>query len=198
VADLAWIQVVNQERADFAQEDNQAAGGHPTESSIVGSFLAELGRLKRIVAGMGLSVSDAEDVLQDVSVEALKRPGRGRSQQQNRRWLMKVTINRCLLEHRRGKTFRRRAVEILQRRLRSESDSMDGNAIAAEELEVVRKTLHQLDGSLLMPMVLRYFCDLNSTEIAEILSLSPSTLRSRLRQGRLTLAKQLIARGVEP
>jgi len=189
---------VSDVEANSAQQENQAASKRSSESNLVNVFLAEFGRLKRIVAGMGLTASDAEDVLQDVSVEALKRPEKGLSDEQNRRWLTKVTVNRCLLEHRRGKTFRRRATKVLSKRWRSASRSTDERAIIAEEIEIVRKTLHQLDGSLLMPMVLRYFCDLNSTEIAEVLSLSPSTVRSRLRQARLTLAKQLIARGVEP
>jgi DNA-directed RNA polymerase specialized sigma24 family protein len=62
----------------------------------------------------------------------------------------------------------------------------------------VRETLQKLDGSLLGPLVLRYFCDLNSTEIGQILELKQSTVRSRLREARLVLARQLMRRGVEP
>ena len=62
----------------------------------------------------------------------------------------------------------------------------------------MRRGLQQLDGSLLAPMVLRYFCDLNSSEVGRILDLSPSTIRSRLREARLILAKRLMKRGVEP
>jgi DNA-directed RNA polymerase specialized sigma24 family protein len=45
-------------------------------------------------------------------------------------------------------------------------------------------------------MVLRYFCDLNSKQVGEILALSPSSVRSRLRQARIILAKGLLERGV--
>ncbi len=62
----------------------------------------------------------------------------------------------------------------------------------------MRKTLQEMDESLLAPMVLRYFCDLNSREIGEILTLSPLAVRSRLRKARMILAKRLIKRGVEP
>ncbi|MBA7668715.1 hypothetical protein ES703_76830 [subsurface metagenome] len=66
---------MNERNADFAAEANQApasrkrgqaASERSSESNFVDVFLAELGRLKRIVAGMGLSASDSEDVLQDV------------------------------------------------------------------------------------------------------------------------------------
>ena len=42
------------------------------------------------------------------------------------------------------------------------SRATDEKVIIAEELEIVRENLQKLDDSLLAPMVLRYFCDLNS------------------------------------
>jgi RNA polymerase sigma factor (sigma-70 family) len=87
---------------------------------------------------------------------------------------------------------------MLKRRLETDSKPAAENAIVAEELEIVRQSLQKLDNSLLAPMVLRYFCDMNSKEVGEILALSPSTVRSRLREARIVLAKSLLERGVEP
>jgi len=196
---------VNEKNADFEAvlgtpngEADQPAGKRSSESSLVDIFIAELGRLKRIIAGMGLSASDAEDVLQDVSVQALKWAGKFQSRGQSVRWLIKVTVNRCLTEHRRRRSFRRRASEILKRRSENKTDLTAEKVIVAEELEIVRECLQGLDDSLLTPMVLRYFCQLNSTEVGEILGLSPSTVRSRLREARMILAKRLVERGVGP
>jgi DNA-directed RNA polymerase specialized sigma24 family protein len=66
----------------------------------------------------------------------------------------------------------------------------------AEELEIVRQSLQKLDDSLLGPVILRYFCDFNSKEVAETLGLKSSTVRSRLRDARMKLAKQLLERGI--
>jgi len=189
---------VNEINPDFEAEADQEAGKRSSELSFVDIFIAELGRLKRIVAGMGLSASDSEDVLQDVSVQALKWAGKFQSRGQSVRWLIKVTVNRCLTEHRRRRSFRRRASEILKRRAETKTDSTAEKVIVAEELEIVRKSLQGLDETLLTPMVLRYFCDLNSREIGEILALSPSIVRSRLREARMILARRLVKRGVEP
>jgi RNA polymerase sigma-70 factor (ECF subfamily) len=171
-----------------------------SELNFANIFLAELGRLKRIVAGMGLDVSDSEDVLQDVSIQALKQFRKYRTREECVRWLIKVTVNRCLMEHRRRRSFRRQASEILKRRLETNTCllSPDSKIIHSEELEIVRKSLQELEGSLLMVMVLRYFCGLNSTEMGEILDVSPSTIRSRLREARLILAGKLVERGIEP
>ncbi|GAI81191.1 unnamed protein product, partial [marine sediment metagenome] len=92
-----------------------------------------------------------------------------------------------------------RACEILKRRSENKTASKrtDEKVIDAEELEIVRESLQELDDSLLGPMVLRYFCDLNSKEVGEILGLKPSTVRSRLREARMILAKRLLERGVK-
>jgi RNA polymerase sigma-70 factor (ECF subfamily) len=197
---------VNEKSADFEAVlgipdgvGDQAAGERSSEANFVDIFFAELGRLRRIIAGMGLGASDAEDVLQDVAIQALRQTGKYRSREYGFRWLIKVTVNRCLTEFRRRKRFRRKASEILKRRPETKTDSttVENKAIVAEELEIMRKTLQEMDESLLAPMVLRYFCDMNSREIGEILSLSPSNVRSRLRKARMNLAKRLVERGIE-
>jgi RNA polymerase sigma factor (sigma-70 family) len=179
---------------------NNATNERLEKSSLIDVFSAELGRLKRIIAGMGLSASDSEDVLQDVSIKVLKQTRASETPEDSIRWLIKVTVNRCLMEHRRRRTFRRHVGEILKRKLENKADSKsaDEKAIVAEELEIVRESLQKLDDSMLAPMVLRYFCDLNSKKVGEILALSPSTVRSRLREARMILAKGLLERGVEP
>ncbi len=190
---------MNETNADFAAEAGQAASEQSSKSNL-NIFLAELGRLKRIVAGFGLSVPDGEDVLQDVSIKALRQSGKCRTTEESIRWLIKVTVNRCLMEHRRRWSFRRHTREILRRRaeIETNSNSTDKKVIVAEELEIVRENLQKLDDSLLGPVVLRYFCDLNSKEVGQILGLNPSTVRSRLREARMILARRLLERGVEP
>ena len=190
---------MNEIHAELAAEVDPAAGKEPSEASLMDVFTAELGRLKRIVAGMGLDASDGEDVLQDVSIRALKQSAAFASRQDGVRWLIKVTVNRCLMEHRSRKTFRRHAREILRRRQETKEAAKAAveKAVVAEELEIVRESLRDLDDSLLAPMALQYFCDLNSTEVGRILGLNPSTVRSRLREGRMILTKRLLERGVE-
>ncbi|MHC4315972.1 MAG: RNA polymerase sigma factor, partial [Planctomycetota bacterium] len=163
---------MNEKNADFEAEADNAASERSSEANFVDIFSAEMGRLKRIIAGMGLGASDAEDVLQDVVIQALRRAGKYQTKEDGIRWLIKVTVNRCLMEHRRRRSFCRRAPEILKRRSETRADltAADQNVIVTEELEIMRETLHELDESLLTPMVLRYFCDLNSREVGRILA----------------------------
>jgi RNA polymerase sigma factor (sigma-70 family) len=193
------MQTVNEIKPDLKVKLNQTAG-QQTSNSKLGVFFAEIGRLKRIVAGFGLSRSDGEDVLQDVSIKVLERSSENRTHKEYIRWLTKVTVNRCLTEHRRRRSFRRNARKILLRRGKNGAGSIraDEKTILAEELEIMRQSLKKLDDSLLGPVVLRYFCDFNSNQTAEILGLKSSTVRSRLREARMKLARQLLKRGIGP
>ncbi len=181
--------------------DTQGTQRRPSEPRSLTVFLAERDRLRRIAAGMGMKGADIDDVLQDVSVQVLKHAGRFGLENEMIRWLIRTTVNRCLMEHRRR--FSRRAPEILKRRpeLRQttsgDCDAADQAAVT-EELESVRLALIELDPSLLLVVVLRYFCDLNSKDISDILDLNASTVRSRLREARMALAGKLLQRGIEP
>jgi len=189
---------VNEIIVDFAALEDFPAGDRILELNLVEIFLVELGRLKRIVAGMGLNAADGEDVLQDVSIRALKQSGKFETKQECIQWLIRVTINQCLAEHRRRRSFRRKAGEILKRRQENKIYQTDKKVVLAEELEIVRESLQNLDEKLLGPVVLRYFCDLDSKEIGQILEVNSSTVRGRLREARMILAKRLLERGIEP
>lgn len=168
---------------------------------LVEVFLRERERLRRVAAGMGLDRADAEDVLQDVSIKVLRYEGTFEDDAGMTRWLIRTTVNRCLTEHRRR--FRHGASRILKRRpdlverLAADRGGADRLGLS-EELEIVRRTLLELDPALLPAMVLRYFCDLKSNEIAEILEWNASTVRGRLREARMILAGKLLQRGIEP
>jgi RNA polymerase sigma factor (sigma-70 family) len=196
---------VNLIGVDFTIEMKHAASEPLPESNLLDIFSAELGYLKKIIASMGLGSSDGEDVLQDVSIRVLKQQKSNSriallSREDSVKWLIKVTINRCLMEHRSRRTFRRHADEILKRWQETQkiSKAASEKVIVAEELKIVNESLQKLEDFLLAPMVLRYFCDLNSKEAGEILAISPSAVRSRLREARMILAKRLLERGVEP
>jgi RNA polymerase sigma-70 factor, ECF subfamily len=175
-------------------------GRREDQSPLLTVFLRERERLRRIAAGMGMDSADTEDVLQDVSIQVLNHADRFEQESMMMRWLVTTTVNHCLTEHRRR--FRHKASRILRRRpdLGRVLDQDVGTAERAglsEELEIVRRTLIELDPPLLLVVVLRYFCDLDSKAIAEIVAMNASTVRSRLREARLLLAGKLIQRGIE-
>ena len=138
--------------------------------------------------------------MQDVDLEAIRRPPKHCGAEEVRRWLIRVTVNRCLLEFRRRKRRQRAAVEVLQRwtKMKNVPLGPDKQAIRVEEIEAMRQCLSEIDESLQVPLAMKYFCDLNSNEIGEILELKPGTVRKRLCKGRVILAETLLRKGIKP
>jgi RNA polymerase sigma-70 factor (ECF subfamily) len=163
-------------------------------------FIGHVERLRRLVVAMGLSAEEGQDILQDVYVEAVKGPPKYRGDQEASQWLMRVAANRCLLEFRRRKRHRRAASEVVKQWavLEKNSSGPDKQAIRTEEVETMMQCLREMDESLQVPLAMRYFCDLNSTEIGEILDLEPGTVRKRLYKGRIILADALLLKGIKP
>jgi RNA polymerase sigma factor (sigma-70 family) len=191
---------VNGGQASFAGYDRQEA--QPAGTGLFRAFLQQQDRLRRIAAGMGLAAADIDDVLQDVSIQVLKQPDRFEREEVMAAWLIRTTVNRCVTEHRHR--FRRKAGKILKQRpeleraLTSGTPDATDHAAVAEELEIMRETMAELDPPLLELLVLRYFCGLDSNAISRTLGLNASTARCRLRDARLVLARKLTQRGVEP
>ncbi len=162
-------------------------------------FIGHIERLRRLVVAMGLNAEEGQDILQDVYVEAVKGPGKYRGDREASRWLMRVTANRCLLEFRRRKRHRRAASEVVKQwaEMDKKPSGPDKHAIRTEEVETMMQCLGEMDESLQVPLAMRYFCDLKSTEIGEIMELEPGAVRKRLHKGRIILADALLLRGIK-
>jgi len=159
--------------------------------------IQEYHRLRRFVVGMGLVGADAEDVLQDVATKALQHNQNHRSETESLAWLIKTCTNACRWEYRRRSTLRRHSQAAQDQAATGPSTATDNALIQSEQRQIVLTALEDLDEDLRTPMVLRYYCDMNSTQIARVLQQSPSTIRSRLSQARLRLAKDLKKQGVQ-
>jgi RNA polymerase sigma-70 factor (ECF subfamily) len=188
---------LSRKNAEFSQSANDSADKRSSKDEFLQMLLDRTPRLRRVIAGLGFGAADADDILQDVSLKAISEPPVYGTKQEAEGWLMKVTINCCMTEFRKRRRFARRASEIAERVETSQNQpAADENAISAEQIDMVQSGLKELDESLLAPLVLKYFCDMNSNEIGNVLALEPSTVRSRLRTARLALAKALTGRGL--
>lgn len=147
-------------------------------------------KLRRLAVAMGVGRTQVEDVLQDVYMAA-HRSAPTRDEESCRRWLFRVTVNRCRLEHRRRKRWQT-AWEKLTLAWEGWFGTGAVDAVAQrEEQAALRRALRQLPPELRNPVVLRYYCDLNSTEIGEVLDLPAATVRGQLSTARKRLAEAL-------
>jgi RNA polymerase sigma-70 factor (ECF subfamily) len=70
--------------------------------------------------------------------------------------------------------------------------------IQNEETFAMKQCFDEMDESFKVPLVMKYFCGLNSSQISEILELKPGAVRKRLHRGRKILADMLLKKGIKP
>jgi RNA polymerase sigma-70 factor, ECF subfamily len=146
-------------------------------------------RLSRLALGLGLKADQAADVLQDVYLMTLQKPPAIDEQAELARWLVRVTVNRCHLQHRRQSRWRKLWDSLAQTwNVGSCSTRRGINDELTREVNEALATLFDEDRQL---VALRYFADLNSREIGEIVGLPEATVRGRLRSARKKLAQEL-------
>jgi RNA polymerase sigma-70 factor (ECF subfamily) len=172
------------------------AVARPTDDRLQAVWQQTSTELARLVCAMGIAPTRAEDLLQDVYLTAWRKHPATDRHDELKRWLFRVTVNRCNLEHRRHTRWRRvlanlaRAVQHGGRRRAGCGDAAEA-ACRNEQRQVVRGALDRLDPPLRSVLVLRYFAEFDSKEIGRILELPDSTVRSRLRAARKKLAQAL-------
>ena len=163
-------------------------------------FIEEIERLKRLLIGIGMNQDDGEDVLQDVYLEAMRNPPKYGNPEEKARWLMRVTVNKCTLEFRHRRQNKRYEKEFIQRRAEHEQIQLspDCDLMTNEETQAMIHCLNEMDETLKVPLVMKYFCGLNSNQISEILELKSGTVRKRLFGARVILAEMLSKKGIKP
>ncbi|HEV3339579.1 MAG TPA: sigma-70 family RNA polymerase sigma factor [Pirellulales bacterium] len=155
-------------------------------------------KLRRLVAAMGVGQGDADDLLQNVYLAASQAASGPMDDEGRRRWLFRIAINRCRLEQRR----KRRWQTVWERVHRVWTEYVGGRGVdtaaESEEHGALRLAVQRLPPELRNPIVLRYYCDLNSTEIGQVLGLPAATVRGQLSIARRRLADALREAGFGP
>lgn len=159
-----------------AAADSRAGEGASLEFRrlLDGVWSEQTGRLAALVVALGLRSEQAADVLQDVYLAALARPPAIGEAAELSRWLFRVTANRAQLEHRRRGRWRR-----LWQTLAGAWRTSGCEAPCGELNGEVERALRTLDADDRMLVAMRYFVDLNSREIAQIVGIPESTVRGR-------------------
>ena len=125
------------------------------------------------------SFAEAEDVTQNVLIRLYKARRTFESPEHLRRWLVRVTINeskRMLLSPWR----RTESLELLE----------DRAALPEENRELFRAVM-ALPEKYRVPMYLYYYEGYSTEELAKLLKIPGSTVRTRLRRGRAQLKESL-------
>jgi RNA polymerase sigma-70 factor, ECF subfamily len=145
--------------------------------------------ITRIAAAL-VGLADAEDTAQEALLRAWRAWPTLREVDSTRAWLMQITVNVC-------RTWRARSLGLRQGlgardRLQTVVPSEDIPAATLGTTDHInaldlRQALLTLGADLRQVIVLRFYVGMDSTEIGDLLSEPPATVRSRLRRAVIQL-----------
>lgn len=124
--------------------------------------------------------ADADDVAQDVFVKLLRRDEPFDGEEHLKNWLIRVTINEC-------KSLFRRP----WRRVEDISSYVESLQVPNAESRSLLVEVMRLPEKYRVPIVLFYYLELPTQQIADYLRVPAATIRTRLARGRSRLRKLL-------
>jgi RNA polymerase sigma-70 factor, ECF subfamily len=151
----------------------------------VSSFEVLIKRYQRLVFGVALSslrnADDAKDVCQDVFIRAFSRLGQLADGSRFGAWLRQITINEC----------RAWAAKQHPHRTLYENSAAKDPRRLAEDRAVLSAALDAIDEQSRLSVVLFYLHAHSIREIASLLDVPETTIKSRLRNARAKLRKEM-------
>ena len=128
------------------------------------------------------STADAEDILQEVSIALVTKNAPLENEEHLKRWLIRVTINKCRDLHRHLKVIETEPLE-------------DHEDIPADEKGEIMEELQQLPEQYRNIIYLYYYEQYTRQEIADIMKKSINTISSGLQRARNQLKRVLMEEG---
>jgi len=175
--------------ADHAALERMARGDHDA--------LAELyDRHARLVYSLALRIvrdqSDAEDVAQEVFSQAWRQAARYESSRGNViAWLLNLSRSRAIDRLRGRRTRPEAAADSLALELPDLAQPIDEKLALSGRASQIRAAVEELSVLQRMAIELAFYEGLTHVEIAERLELPLGTVKTRIRQGLLTLKDRL-------
>jgi len=158
------------------------AGAEADAVTVTDLFRAHHLELVRFALVLTGDLATAEDVVQDV-FERLHRRWPDLRERTGLSYAMTSVLNGCRSAARRDQVRRRHANALVGR----PSAGADA-ASAVADRGALAAALRSLPGRQREVIVLRYYCDLDVAEIARMLGIGPSTVRSAVSRGLAALA----------
>jgi RNA polymerase sigma-70 factor (ECF subfamily) len=187
-----WMEIPDSAVADQARN-------HAEEAALAALVEQYAGALYRVAFSVLRNPADAEDAVQETFLRVLRHRDTLGEVRDHRVWLIRIVWNIVLDRKRRAKTRPETDdVEDLARVLPAAGLSAEQAAAAAQHHAQVLTCVEQLPGKEREVLQLSAFEELSSVEIAAVLGITESSVRSRLFRARNLMAGLLDhARGAQ-
>lgn len=182
---LPWMEIA---RSAVHEQNRQ----HAKEAALAALVDQYATTLYRVAFSVLRNAADAEDAVQEAFLRVLRHRDTLEEVRDQRVWLIRIVWNIVLDRKRRAKT-RPETDDIseLARVLPATGLSADERAAAAQHHAQILELVDRLPAKERQVLVLSAFEELNSVEIAEVLGITESSVRSRLFRARNLMADLL-------
>jgi RNA polymerase sigma-70 factor (ECF subfamily) len=144
------------------------------------------------------SAHDAEDIAQEAFLKAYRGLGDFKGDARFSTWLYRIAYNLCVDWLRRNRRPDRRASSIDEAGETADGRAdLEGDYVAAEERERVRRAVDALDEKYRSVVVMLYYQKLSYGEIAAVLDVPLKTVETRLYRARRIMREALERDAVE-
>lgn len=194
-------------RVDRAEETDSAVVDRDRERSLaataaVGALVDEFGpRLHAVALRLCGHRADADDLVQEVFLIALRKWHTFRGDANPGTWLFSIAARACKARLRRKGGIDRRTPALSQlmpwgetRITALAAGEEDDPAEHREAIERVQSAITRLPEHLRLPVVLKEVLGMSVDDAAAALALNPSTVKTRLHRARLALRKALLSK----
>jgi RNA polymerase sigma-70 factor (ECF subfamily) len=147
-----------------------------------------LPRCYRVACMITRDPDDASDVLQEALFRAYRYLGNLKPGRPFYPWFAKIVVNEAL---KLGKRSARRSTFIPLPEMEA-TETTEGIVLAREEQVQLWAAIQALPPDHRAVVVLRYYGDMSEQEMAEVLNVSPGTIKSRLHRARAALEDRLV------
>jgi RNA polymerase sigma-70 factor (ECF subfamily) len=150
-------------------------------------------RIFRLCLSILDDAADAEDATQESFIAALKALKKYRGESAFHTWLFSIAINtsRHHLRQRKRRTVLTNTLADPSISHGTSKQSPEREYMETEKSEALMQAINNLDEKHRMPIILRYYHDLSTQEIAETLGVNVGTIHSRLSIARERLGGDL-------
>ncbi|SHN24435.1 sigma-70 family RNA polymerase sigma factor [Gracilibacillus kekensis] len=129
----------------------------------------------------------AEDISQEIFIKCFKSLDTFQNRSSYQTWLYRITVNYCK-DYVRSWSFRKLIpLSVIHRDSNPNYDSVVSHVVKQEENRLLFNKVLNLSVKLREVLILYYYEDLSIPEIANILGVKPSTIKTRLHRARKNL-----------
>jgi RNA polymerase sigma-70 factor (ECF subfamily) len=182
---LPWMEIAHSAVHDDTRQ-------HATDRALAALVEQYASTLYRVAFSVLRNAADAEDAVQETFLRVLRHQATLGEVRDHRVWLIRIVWNIVLDRKRRAKTRpETEDVNDLARVLPATGLSAEERAAAAEHHAQMLRLVDRLPAKEREVLVLSAFEELSSVEIAEVLGVTESSVRSRLFRARNIMASLL-------